>query len=70
MSGKRVEVPRKSVTVTARYRLIFGGKALRQPEFFWILLCIIEMGDEIEFNFEYYLAGKRTIAEKALEGQL
>ena len=39
MSGKRVEVPRKSVTVTARYRLIFGRKALRQPEFFWILLC-------------------------------
>lgn len=24
------------------------------------LLCIIEMGDEVEFDLEYHLAGKRT----------
>ena len=24
------------------------------------LLCIIKMGDEVEFDFEYHLAGERT----------
>ena len=27
---------------------------------FLILLCIIKMGDEVEFDFEYHLAGERT----------